>query len=157
MVAIWFGLGLNAALIHKELEIGMWKGQVLRVLGLALVISVTSGCISYTEKAAEGLPDSDVARIGLTDKSLFIATIDGQKTNFALGTQTEYRLAPGRHRLELRKWIGTTPSLERKIRDVDFVAGRTYKLTNPPANTWWDIIIVDTSTGERVDQHVSPK
>jgi hypothetical protein len=157
VVAIWFGLGLNAALIQKDLEAGMWKGRMLRVLGLALVISVTSGCISHTEKAAEGLRDSDVARIGLTDKSLFIATIDGRKTNFALATQTEYRLTAGRHRLELRKWIGTTASLEHKIRDVDFVAGRTYKLTTPPANTWWDIIIVDTSTGERVDQHVPPK
>lgn len=156
-MAIWFGLGLNAALIQKDLEAGIWKGRVLRVLGLALVISVTSGCISYTEKAAEGLSDSDVARIGLTDKSLFIATIDGRNTNFALATQTEYRLTAGRHRLELRKWIGTTASLERKIRDVDLVAGRTYKLTTPPANTWWDIIIVDTSTGKRVDQHVSPK
>lgn len=133
----------------------MWKGRVLWVLGLALVISVTSGCISYTEKAAEGLPDSDVARIGLTDKSLFIATIDGRKTNFALSTQTEYRLTAGRHRLELRNWIGTTASLERKIRDVDFVAGRTYKLTNAPSNTWWDIIIVDTSTGQRVDERAA--
>ncbi|MGF6093888.1 hypothetical protein [Pseudomonas sp. 18175] len=133
----------------------MWKGRVWRVLGLALVISANSGCVSYTEKAAQGLPDSDVARIGLTDKSLFIATVDGQKTNFAIATQTRYRLTAGRHRLELRYWVGTTGSLERKLRDVNLVAGRTYKLTTAPSNTWWDIIIVDTSTGDRVDERVS--
>ncbi|WP_339439044.1 MULTISPECIES: hypothetical protein [unclassified Pseudomonas] len=103
------------------------------------------------------MPDSDVARINLTDKSLFIATVDGRKTNFALATQTEYRLTAGRHRLELRRWVGTSISLDRNFREVILVAGRTYKLTTLPANTWWDMIIVDTGTGERVDEHVSSK
>ncbi|WP_434603615.1 hypothetical protein J3P91_09455 [Pseudomonas sp. Z4-7] len=141
-------------MFHMDLDADMSKASALRALAIALVITVTSGCISYTEKAAEGLPDSDVARIGLTDKSLFIATIDGRKTNFALATQTEYRLTAGRHRLELRYWVGTASSLDRKLRDVDLVAGRLYKLTTAPSDTWWDMIIVDTSTGERVDQHV---
>jgi len=137
-----------------DLDADMLKARALRVLAIALVIAVTSGCISYTEKAAEGLPDSDVARIVLTDKSLFIATVDGRKTNFALATQTEYRLTAGRHRLELRYWVGTASSLDRKLRDVDLVSGHLYKLTTTPSDTWWDMIIVDTSTGERVDQHV---
>lgn len=140
-----------------DLEAGMSTARALRLFGLALMITLTSGCICYTEKAAEGLPDSDVARIGLTDKSLFIATIDGRKTNFALATQTVYRLTAGRHRLELRHWAGTTVSLDRKFRDVNLVAGRTYKLTTAPSNTWWDMIIVDTSTGARVDEYVPSK
>ncbi|WP_145133559.1 MULTISPECIES: hypothetical protein [unclassified Pseudomonas] len=137
-----------------DLEAGLSQARALRLLGMALVSVVFSGCISYTEKEAEGMPDSDIALIGLTDKTLFIASVDGRKTNFALGTQTEYRLTAGRHRLELRYWVGTTKSLDRKIRDVNLVAGRTYKLTTAPSNTWWDMIIVDTSSGERVDQHV---
>lgn len=137
-----------------DLNADMLKARALRALAIALVIAVTSGCISYTEKAAEGLPDSDVARIVLTEKSLFIATVDGRKTNFALATQTEYRLTAGRHRLELRYWVGTASSLDRKLRDVDLVSGHLYKLTTAPSDTWWDMIIVDTSTGERVDQHV---
>lgn len=52
---------------------------------------------------------------------------------------------------------GTSISLDRKLRDVNRVSARAYKLKTPFANTWWDMIIVDTGTGERVDGHVSSK
>ena len=32
-----------------------------------------------------------------------------------------------------------------------------WQLTTAPSNTWRDMIIVDTSTGDRVDEHVPSK
>lgn len=127
----------------------------LRILGVATLL-VTAGCKSYTEKAAEGLPNSQTAGIRAIEKTLTIASVDGADTLYALYTQrTEYRLTAGRHRLEVKKWTGTRAT--RPIfRDVNLIAGREYGLKSLPSEDWWDFKLEDLETGQRVDSPVNP-
>ncbi len=127
----------------------------LRILGVATLL-VTAGCKSYTEKAAEGLPNSQTAGIRAIERTLTIASVDGADTLYALYTQrTEYRLTAGHHRLEVKKWTGTRAT--RPIfRDVNLIAGREYGLKSVPSEDWWDFKLEDLETGQRVDRPVNP-
>ncbi|WP_053151155.1 hypothetical protein [Pseudomonas sp. P97.38] len=127
----------------------------LRILGVATLL-VAAGCKSYTEKAAEGLPNSQTAGIRAIEKTLTIASVDGADTLYAVYTQrTEYRLTAGRHRLEVKKWTGTRAT--RPIfRDVNLIAGREYGLKSVPSEGWWDFKLEDLETGQRVDTPVNP-
>ncbi|AKK00038.1 hypothetical protein V3H56_12700 [Pseudomonas sp. MS646] len=127
----------------------------LRILGVATLL-VAAGCKSYTEKAAEGLPNSQTAGIRAIEKTLTIASVDGADTLYALYTQrTEYRLTAGRHRLEIKKWTGTRAT--RPIfRDVNLIAGREYGLKSVPSEDWWDFKLEDLETGQRVDRPANP-
>lgn len=126
------------------------------ILGFAMIIAMAAGCKSYTEKAAEGLPNSETAGLRAIEKTLTIASVDGADTLYALYTQrTEYRLSPGKHRLEVKKWTGTRAT--RPIfRDVYLKAGREYGLKSMPSEDWWDFKIEDMESGERIDTPVIP-
>jgi len=127
----------------------------LRILGVATLL-VAAGCKSYTEKAAEGLPNSQTAGIRAIEKTLTIASVDGADTLYAVYTQrTEYRLTAGSHRLEVKKWTGTRAT-RPIIRDVNLVAGREYGLKSVPSEDWWDFKLEDLETGQRVDTPVNP-
>ncbi|MCJ8206866.1 hypothetical protein [Pseudomonas sp. RGM2987] len=134
----------------------MLFAQGLRFFGIAALMLVAAGCKSYTEKAAEGLPNSQTAGIRAIEKTLTIARVDGADTLYALYTQrTEYRLTAGPHRLEVKKWTGTQAT--RPIfRDVNLIAGREYGLQSVPSEDWWDFKIEDLETGQRVDRPVNP-
>lgn len=134
----------------------MQFAQGLRIFGIAALMLVAAGCKSYTEKAAEGLPNSQTAGIRAIEKTLTIASVDGADTHYALYTQrTEYRLTAGPHRLEVKKWTGTQAT--RPIfRDVNLIAGREYGLKSVPSEDWWDFKIEDLETGQRVDRPVNP-
>lgn len=134
----------------------MQFAQGLRIFGIAALMLVAAGCKSYTEKAAEGLPNSQTAGIRAIEKTLTIASVDGADTLYALYTQrTEYRLTAGSHRLEVKKWTGTQAT--RPIfRDVSLIAGREYGLKSVPSEDWWDFKIEDLETGQRVDRPVNP-
>ena len=127
-----------------------------KIFGFALVIATAAGCKSYTEKAAEGLPNSHTAGIRAIEKTLTIASVDGADTLYALYTQrTEYRLSSGNHRLEIKKWTGTRAT--RSIfRGVNLKAGREYGLKAVPSEDWWDFRIDDMETGERIDTPIIP-
>jgi hypothetical protein len=127
-----------------------------KIFGFALVIATAAGCKSYTEKAAEGLPNSHTAGIRAIEKTLTIASVDGADTLYALYTQrTEYRLSSGNHRLEVKKWTGTRAT--RSIfRGVNLKAGREYGLKAVPSEDWWDFRIDDMETGERIDTPIIP-
>jgi len=133
----------------------MQFAQGLRIFGIAALMLVAAGCKSYTEKAAEGLPNSQTAGIRAIEKTLTIASVDGADTLYALYTQrTEYRLTAGPHRLEVKKWTGTQAT--RPIfRDVNLIAGREYGLKSVPSEDWWDFKIEDLETGQRVDRPVN--
>ncbi|ROM84831.1 hypothetical protein BK652_09620 [Pseudomonas brassicacearum] len=127
----------------------------LRILGVATLL-VAAGCKSYTEQAAEGLPNAQTAGIRAIEKTLTIASVDGADTLYAVYTQrTEYRLTAGRHRLEVKKWTGTRAT-RPIIRDVNLVAGREYGLKSVPSEDWWDFKLEDLETGQRVDTPVIP-
>ncbi|MCP6694629.1 hypothetical protein [Pseudomonas donghuensis] len=128
----------------------------LRICGVAMLFAVAAGCKSYTEKGAQGLPNSETAGIRAIEKALTIASVDGEDTLYALYTQrTEYRLTAGPHRLEVKKWTGTRAT-RPMFRDVNLVAGREYGMEYVPSEDWWDFKIVDMKTDERVDTPVYP-
>ncbi|KDN98879.2 MULTISPECIES: hypothetical protein [Pseudomonas] len=121
-----------------------------------MLFAVAAGCKSYTEKGAQGLPNSETAGIRAIEKALTIASVDGEDTLYALYTQrTEYRLTAGPHRLEVKKWTGTRAT-RPMFRDVNLVAGREYGMEYVPSEDWWDFKIVDMKTDERVDTPVYP-
>ncbi|WP_033045954.1 hypothetical protein [Pseudomonas fluorescens] len=128
----------------------------LRIFGIAALAVMAAGCKSYTEKAAEGLPNAQTAGIRAIEKTLTIASVDGADTLYVLYTQrTEYRLTAGHHRLEVKKWTGTRAT--RPIfRDVNLIAGREYGLKSVPSEDWWDFMLEDMETGQRVDKPVNP-
>lgn len=118
---------------------------------LLLTCAIASGCTAYVEKGAQGLPDNETARIRAIDKFLTIATVDGVDTWWIVYTsRREYRLTPGPHRLEVKRWIDTraTPSI---FRDVTLVAGREYGMKRVESDDWFGFVIEDLATGERVD------
>ncbi|QBF27141.1 hypothetical protein EXN22_16100 [Pseudomonas tructae] len=128
----------------------------LRMCGVALLLAVAAGCKSYTQKGAEGLPNSATAGIEAIEKTFTIASVDGEDTLYVLYTQrTAYRLTAGPHRLEVKKWMGTRAS-RPMFRDVNLVAGREYGMKYVPSEDWWDFKIVDMQTGERVDTPAAP-
>ena len=121
-----------------------------------MLFAVAAGCKSYTEKGAQGLPNSETAGIRAIEKALTIASVDGEDTLYALYTQrTEYRLTAGPHRLEVKKWTGTRAT-RPMFRDVNLVAGREYGMEYVPSEDWWGFKIVDMKTDERVDTPVYP-
>ncbi len=130
---------------------------VLRVVGMGMLFAIAAGCKSYTEQAAEGLPNAKTAGIRAIEKTLTIATVDGKDTLYALYTQrTAYRLTAGAHRLEVKKWTGTRAT--RSIsRDVVLVEGHEYGMKQIPSDDWWDFQIEDMATGERVDTPMNSK
>lgn len=140
----------------ERMGLGMQFARGLRIFGVAALILMASGCKSYTEKAAEGLPNSQTAGIRAIEKTLTIARVDGADTLYALYTQrTEYRLTAGYHRLEVKQWRGTRAT--RSIfRDVNLIAGREYGLKSAPSEDWWDFKLEDLETGQRIDRPVNP-
>ncbi|MDD2032736.1 MULTISPECIES: hypothetical protein [unclassified Pseudomonas] len=156
MLAILWWVGLNSAIHEWSTGRFMQFKRGFKILGFAMVIAMAAGCKSYTEKAAEGLPNSHTAGIRAIEKTLTIASVDGADTLYALYTQrTEYRLSPGNHRLEVKKWTGTRAT--RSIfRDVNLKAGREYGLKAVPSEDWWDFRIDDMETGERIDTPIIP-
>jgi len=134
----------------------MQFGGGLRIFGVAALVLMASGCKSYTEKAAEGLPNSQTAGIRAMEKTLTIASVDGADTLYVLYTQrTEYRLTAGHHRLEVKQWRGTR-STRSIFRDVNLIAGREYGLKLAPSEHWWDFKLEDLGTGQRIDRPVNP-
>lgn len=123
----------------------------LKVYGVALLLAVVGGCTPYTQKGAEALPESRTARIQAIEKTLTIASVDGEDTLYVLYTQrTEYRLTAGPHRLEIKKWTGTQATLSVFI-DVDLVAGRQYGMTYTPLEDWSGRVeIIDLKTNELI-------
>ncbi|WP_188251357.1 hypothetical protein [Pseudomonas sp. PSB1] len=156
MLAVLWWVGLNSAIHEWSTGRFMQFKRGFKILGFAMVIAMAAGCKSYTEKAAEGLPNSHTAGIRAIEKTLTIASVDGADTLYALYTQrTEYRLSPGNHRLEVKKWTGTRAT--RSIfRDVNLKAGREYGLKAVPSEDWWDFRIDDMETGERIDTPIIP-
>ena len=124
--------------------------------GVAVIASavIVAGCASvYTDSAASGLSDNEVAILSHPDPvhgGIVIEQIDGRWRG--TGLINTYRLSPGKHSMGVRVNLPFYRS-DKVVRWIDVKPGGRYSVeaaTDVEAERWgfW---VVDSGTRKRVD------